>query len=142
MGGFGGGGFGSGGFGEVTTPFPATLRKPSIGIQVSFTDPAIRSKMENGLVFSRPRTSKVNRTWSVVFNNAPQSDADLISDFVQNTSIGGSMAFLWFDPRTGEEVPVRFAKLPQIADAGWATQKDDTSVSGLSYNISFDLEEV
>lgn len=141
MGGFGGGGFGGGGYGGVNTPFPATIKKPSIAIRMMFEDQTISSKMENGQVFTRPRSKKVRRSWAVLFDHAPQSDATAIEDFVRNTSIGGAMAFLWEDPRTAEEVVVRFSKLPEIQDAGWATQKDGAT-SGLSYNVEFELTEV
>lgn len=142
MGGYGGGGFGAGGYGAVNTPFPSTVKKPSVSIHQTYEDPAIRSQMENGTVFTRPRGSRVLRTWTVSYSHAPAVDFSAIDYFVRNTTIGGSMAFLWADPRSGEELAVRFSKTPEIDDAGWATQKDDPSISGLSYNITFDVEEV
>jgi len=142
MGGYGGGGFGAGGYGVVNIPFPSTLKKPQVSIQQSYNDLTLRSEMENGLIFTRPRGTSIKRTWSVVLDHAPEGDLDLIDDFIRNTTIGGAMAFLWLDPRSDEQVTVRFSKLPQIADAGWATQKDDPGIAGLSYNISFELEEV
>lgn len=142
MGGYGGGGFGAGGYGLVNTPFPSTIKKPSISMQQGYNDLTLRSEMENGLVFTRPRGTKIRRTWSIIYDHAPSSDMDMIDDFVRNVTLGGGMAFLWADPRSDEEIPVRFSKLPQIADAGWATQKADSSISGLTYNISFEIEEV
>lgn len=128
--------------------FPILSKAPALAMRESYDDPTISSKSEFGYVFTRPRSSKVPRIFALSYEYAPQSDHDALDAFIRTTVVGTSGAFDWEDPRTGEIVTVRFTKLPEFEDAGYATQKSDPNtpevpiVSGKSYKFSMELTEV
>jgi hypothetical protein len=115
--------------------FPTLSKAPSVAIERDFEDPTIRDEMENGLVSTRPRWSRVRRAFRVPYVGISPNDAQLIEDFIQEMK-GGSGAFVFTLPDTGESVTVRFAKggLPRISQLNTA--------NGIRYNCSFALEEV
>lgn len=120
--------------------FPTLIRKPDVNIQMEYDDPTISSKMENGLVITRPRYTAMRRSWTVAYSYAPAADLTTLDNFVRGTVLGGSGSFTWTCPGTGEVVDVRFVKLPQVLDAGFASPPG--AAAGLTYNLQFTIQEV
>lgn len=114
----------------------------------SYDDQTISSKSEFGYVFTRPRSTKLSRIITVSYSYAPQVDHDLLDAFIRTGTIGMSGPFAWEDPRSGEMLTVRFSKLPEFADSGFAIQKNDPNtpevpgVAGNTYSFSFEITEV
>lgn len=128
--------------------FPVLSKAPDQSIAESYDDQTLSSKSEFGYVFTRPRSTKISRILTISYSRLPQSDHDLLDAFVRTTTLGGSGSFLWADPRTAEQLTVRFTKPPQFQDAGYAVQKTDPAapdipvVEGKSYNATFEITEV
>jgi hypothetical protein len=119
--------------------FPSLTKKPSVGIKRGGEDPTVKSKAEDGLVLTRPRFTRIRRTFTVPYRNVPVSDRDLLLDFLTAVRVG-STQFVYVLPPDGVEVTVRFAKYPEIMDAGYVGQKSGDR--GLSYSFDIELEEV
>jgi len=63
-------------------------------------------------------------------------------DILFKVTFGQNLAD-WRDPRNDEEATVRFTKLPEFQDAGWANQSQEgESQRGPSFNFSIEIEEV
>jgi hypothetical protein len=116
--------------------FPNLAKSPSVAIEQEYEDPTIRDEMENGLVSTRPRWSRVRRSFRVPYSGLPPADQQAIDDFVTKYTKGGSGDFYWVHPETGIAHHVRFAKggLPRLSQLNTA--------NGVRYNCSFALEEV
>ena len=76
-----------------------------------FGDRTIRSEMESGPSFARPRsTVGVDpATWRIELTRA---QVDILEDFYKNTLAGGSLRFNFLHPRLLTTVEVRFTKAP------------------------------
>lgn len=128
--------------------FPVLSKAPDVSVRESYDDQTIQSKSEFGYVFTRPRSTKLSRIITVSYSLVPQADHDLLDAFIRTTTIGMSGSFGWQDPRTDEQLTVRFSKLPEFADSGFAIQKTDPNtpevpgVSGNTYSFSMELTEV
>lgn len=128
--------------------FPVLSKTPDVSMRESYDDLTLSSKSEFGYVFTRPRSNRVRRIVTVSYSYAPQADHDLLDAFIRTTTVGMAGAFDWQDPRTGEVLTVRFTKLPEFADAGFAIQKVDPNtpevpgVAGNTYSFSMELTEL
>jgi hypothetical protein len=125
---------------DITTDYPALpyLGQCDIdGIEDDYIDPTIASPMENGLVVTRPRYSRVRRTRNVPYRLAPQVFRDVLDDFIRFSVLGSSGIFYWTDPRTDEQLKVRFKQnsLPKPVESGRAS-------GVLVWNFNLELEEV
>lgn len=89
--------------------FPTLSKKEdSRYFDIEHEDPAVRSEMEGGYVQSRPRhTRKPRRTITTGFTDLPQADVDTLEAFWDEVK-GGSSAFSYTLPTTGEILTVRF----------------------------------
>lgn len=99
-------------------------------------DGTISDKMENGAVFTRPRFSRMRRTWKVNYKACPVADRDALRTFAM--SVGGWENFTFIDNRIAsapETLNVRFSKLPTIKDGGWVK-------GGKAFDFSFELTEL
>lgn len=77
---------------------------------MSQEDPAMRTKVEGGYVFTRPRfTRRPRRSFTTGFTNISDADRALLENFWNDTK-GGSSAFAWTHPFTNEVIQVRFKK--------------------------------
>lgn len=92
-------------------------------------DSTIRDEMENGAVFTRPRFSRMRRSWKVSYKALTVADRDALRTFAQ--TVGGFSNFNFTDNRTAtaETLNVRFAELPNIKDDGWASGEKRFAVS-------------
>ena len=108
-----------------------------VGVQRGYLDPTIGTPFENGMQQTRPRFPRVRRTFVVPYRYVSPADRAELDYFICRVLIGSSSIFLWTDPETGEEIPVRFAlgKCPQITEAGWIG-------STITHSFNLELEEV
>jgi len=101
----------------------------------TFEDSTIRDQMENGAQYTRPRFSRMRRTWAVNFELLTETDRNTLRTFTQTN--GGFNSFTWTDNRTAtpETVTVRFSKLPAITDDKYAGGQK-------RFKTSFEITEV
>jgi hypothetical protein len=114
----------------------------AIGIQRGYQDPTIATPFESGAVQTRPRFSRVRRTFMVPYKYITPAMRTALDEFVRNVVLGASGIFVWTDPETQEEINVRFAsgKLPQINEAGWVG--DRVGSGAIAHSLNLELEEV
>lgn len=71
-------------------------------------DPAMRTEMEGGYVFTRARHTRVPRkTWTSSFKYIASNDKDELQTFWE-TVRGGSVIFQWRNPQDDQDYLVRF----------------------------------
>lgn len=101
--------------------FPELSRAPQMDMEEEWEDNAIRDKMENGSVQSRPRYSRMRKTLSVSYSLLTADDRKLLIGFLR--SVGGWADFHFTDSREQsdpETLKVYFSQLPKISDDKWA----------------------
>ena len=111
--------------------FPTLSRNPSYPIEEESENMVIKDSSESGYETSRPRFTKRRRTWNVVYNNLPSSDATTIDNFFIGDAGYGSSIFVWTNPANSTSYNVRFVDPP----------KTSYITSGLC-NVTFQLKEV
>lgn len=82
------------------------IQLPS-NIEETTENPAIRSEMENGIVLTRPRYTRMRRTWILTWANLIGSDYRTLRNFYVAKK-GGSLSFTWPNPIETEYFTVRF----------------------------------
>lgn len=93
--------------------FP-NIMPPSYPFGERLENPALTSTMENGIVLSRPRFTRIRKTFTLKWSALPASDYEKLRSFWQ-TVLGGSQEFSWTYPAipgdslSGKEYTVRFA---------------------------------
>lgn len=93
--------------------FP-NIQQPVYPFTTKIKDPALQSEMENGLVISRAKFTRVPLTFILKWTALPAADYAALRDFYRNTVRGGSLAFDWYyptvanDPYSGQLFTVRF----------------------------------
>jgi hypothetical protein len=110
--------------------FPELSRAPKMDEKETFDDPSIRDKMENGMVYSRPRFVRLRRTVKVGYYKLTADDRQQLRDFVRK--VGGWSDFHFVDGRIAENpetLRVYFSKLPEITDDGYAGGQKRFSVT-------------
>ena len=93
--------------------FPTLSKNPNYPMQKTYEDSAIKSTMESGYVHARSRYTKNRYSFDIVYNNAPDTDHDLLWAFV--ATVKGSVdTFTWTDPYSGTPYTVRFDAPPSF----------------------------
>ena len=103
-----------------TLTFP-TLPNPVFPIQTGSEDPTISSTFENGMEQTRPRFTRLRRSWTLKWTFMLNEDRDTLMTF-WNTTSGGSVEFIWTNPTDEQTYTVRFSGPPKenwINDRGW-----------------------
>jgi len=99
--------------------FPLADRQDAKYYQVEQEDPAMRTEMEGGYVYSRPRFTRTPRkTFTTGFTNLSNDEKNTLEAF-WNTVKGGSEIFQWTDPVENVVVEVRFTAPIQFNYAGY-----------------------
>lgn len=101
-----------------------------------YPDPAIRSKAEGGYVLTRPRYTRMPRSWGLVWEAMTHAHYLLLMAFWEAKS-GGSTSFTWDCVTDDTETTVRFAEAPDAKVVVWAS----TGLPKL-WAVSVKLEEV
>jgi hypothetical protein len=70
-------------------------------------NPAISSQMENGMVISRPRFTRIRKKWILKWTALKNNEYQLLMNFWEQMC-GGSQEFQWVNPVTGVSYIVRF----------------------------------
>lgn len=71
-------------------------------------DPAIVSEMEDGIVVTRPRYTRMRRRWELNWQNMTASSYTTLRAFYYGRK-GGALSFSWSNPATLETATVRFS---------------------------------
>lgn len=94
--------------------FPS-IQQPIYPFTTKIKDPSLQSEMENGLVVSRAKFTRMPQTFVLKWNALPAADYAAVRDFYRTTVRGGSQAFDWTYPTvandsySGQLFSVRFA---------------------------------
>lgn len=110
--------------------FPTLSVSPELPIRMSYKENAVIAQFD-GYVQTRPRFTRIIRTFSFTYRLLPQSDLSQLTDFIEQ--VGIFQAFNWTHPKTGETFVVRFARMPTIELVVGPTPY---------YDVSIELEEV
>lgn len=113
----------------TTLAFP-TLPNPQFPITSGNEDPAIATPFENGMIQTRPRFTRLRRSWTVKWNGMSNADRDTLAAFWITTA-GGSTAFTWTNPYDSQSYTVRFTA--PINEA-WTTDQ--------VWQISISIQEI
>jgi hypothetical protein len=97
--------------------FPTLSVTPSVGPwkQTKVADPTIRSSFEGGYVQTRPRFTRIPKSWDVAYqggNSLPLADKALLEAHEDNVHCGGAI-FSWLCPVDSVTYQVRY-KAPII----------------------------
>ncbi|MDR3561755.1 MAG: hypothetical protein P4N59_10020 [Negativicutes bacterium] len=93
--------------------FPS-IQQPVYPLTTKIKDPSLQSEMENGLVISRAKFTRMPQSFVLKWNALPAADYAALRDFYRITVLGGSMTFEWNypivpnDPYSGQLFSVRF----------------------------------
>ena len=82
------------------------IRLPST-LEETTPDPAIRSEFEDGSVHTRPRYTRMRRTWILTWQSMSNVDYQTLRWFY-SAQKGGSVSFQWSHPLEGGQRTVRF----------------------------------
>jgi hypothetical protein len=74
------------------------IQQPVYPFTTKLKDPALQSEMENGLVVSRARFTRMPQTFTLQWKALPAADYATLRDFYRGTVYGGSLAFDWYYP--------------------------------------------
>ncbi|MDU4960939.1 MAG: hypothetical protein E6X17_09820 [Sporomusaceae bacterium] len=94
------------------TQFPS-IQQPVYPFTTKIKDPSLQAEMENGLVVSRPRFTRVPQSFVLKWTALPAADYAVLRDFYRSV-YGGSQVFVWCypsvanDPYSGKVFSVRF----------------------------------
>ncbi len=94
-------------------------------------DPTIESKAEGGYRITRPRCTRVPKTWNVTIRPATDNDKSLVESFEDSVGVGADI-FQWTNPKNSQVYQVRF--LGKVKYRLWV--RDD------QWEIKFALEQV
>lgn len=97
------------------------IANPSLPISEKYADPALRSKSDGGYTMTRPRYTRVPRTWELKWPAMSHADYQTFSTFYTGTAIGGSVSFSWTCPTDGAAKTVRFAAEPKAEIIAWTS---------------------
>ena len=82
------------------------IQLPS-SLEETTPDPAIRSEFEDGSVHTRPRYTRLRRTWTLTWQNLKGADYRTLRAFYVSQK-GGSLTFTWQNPIERTTFTVRF----------------------------------
>lgn len=102
---------------------PLTINETTI-------DPAISSEMEDGIVVTRPRYTRIRRRWELSWQNMRAAAYEALRTFYYGRK-GGSLSFTWTNPANNTTATVRFK----------GDLNGKASPMGV-YNVTVTLEEV
>lgn len=82
--------------------FP-NVQQPVYPFTTKIKDPSLQSEMENGLVISRAKFTRVPQIFTLKWTALPTADYATLRDFYRNTVYGGSLAFDWYYPTVAND---------------------------------------
>ena len=90
----------------MAVPIFPSIRLPS-GLEEETENPVIRSEMESGIVVTRPRYTRLRRTFTLEWTNLSGTDYRTLRAFYSARK-GGGEAFTWRHPKENINLTVRF----------------------------------
>lgn len=91
------------------------IQQPVYPLTTKIKDPSLQAEMENGMVVSRARFTRIPQSFVLKWTALPAADYEKLRNFYRNTVYGGSLAFDWQYPAvandsySGKVFSVRFA---------------------------------
>ncbi len=82
--------------------FP-NIQQPVYPFTTKIKDPSLQSEMENGLVVSRAKFTRVPQSFVLKWTALPAADFASLREFYRNTVCGGSRAFDWYYPAVAND---------------------------------------
>lgn len=86
--------------------FPS-IANPVYPLNEGRENPAISSQMENGIVISRPRFTRIRKKWILKWTALKNDEYQVLMNF-WDQMCGGSQEFQWSNPITNVNYTVRF----------------------------------
>lgn len=93
--------------------FPTLSQKPEYPLSEEREDSTIRSQFEGGYEHTRPRFTRIRKTFGLKYSMLPDADKTTLDDFI-TTVKGSADAFTWTHPKYGTQHNVRFTKPPKF----------------------------
>ncbi len=114
--------------------YPVLSRNPSsLDPDGKLEDSTLRSEFTAGYSQSRPKFTRLRRTWGVSYADLPNADADTLRAFESTTLVNGSAPFVWTHPISGITPTVQI-----IGCISFSSSADKYGVT----QVSFTLQEV
>jgi len=82
--------------------FP-NIQQPVYPFTTKIKDPSLQSEMENGMVLSRAKFTRVPKIFTLKWTALSAADYASLRDFYCNTVYGGSLAFDWHYPTVAND---------------------------------------
>ena len=117
--------------------FPTLGKNPTIynWDEQAAADPTIRSRSEGGYLKTRPRYTRIQRRWSVMYHALSNTDKGTLRAHEVDRKVG-SESFTWTNPVDSQSYTVRFAAPVVYALSG------HYEGSALAWDVKMILEEV
>lgn len=114
---------------------PALTRPPRVdSLNETAPENSVRSETDVGPAKVRRRFTGDRRVFSIVLDYK-RSEVAVFDDFYLTTTKGGSLPFVWKNPRTGSDVDMRFLSTPQYRP------RSSRNAGGSDWwTVSFDVE--
>ncbi len=114
--------------------YPVLSRAPSsLDPDGKLEDSTLRSEFTAGYTQSRPKFTRLRRTWGVSYVDLPDADVALLRTFESTTLVNGSAPFTWTHPKSGITPTVQI-----IGCISFSSSADKYGVA----QVSFTLQEV
>ena len=88
---------------------------PEYPLKETFEDNLIKSSMENGVVKTRPRFTKVRRSFELEWSLLNNDSKDALEQFFLSKTNCGSLPFKWPHPYSKKSYVVRFDGPPSFS---------------------------
>lgn len=92
--------------------YPTLSVQPSYPLQPDgeIEDAVLRSKLEGGYEQTRPKFTRVRRSWGINYSHLPDADVATLRTFESVTLRNGADFFTWVHPISGTTYTVRLAE--------------------------------
>jgi len=111
--------------------FPTLTRKPStLDPDGELEDAVLRSPFDAGYVQSRPKYTRMRRSWGVRYTELPDADVATLRTYEQTTLVNGASPFDWTHPKLGFTVTVNIGRIK------YSTSADKYGVADVSFTLT------
>jgi len=93
--------------------FPVLSRNPSYPFEEQHEENTIRSQFEAGYEQTRPRFTRMRKTFTLKYELMSSTDKEAVENFYIQQK-GGAGSFSWTHPLTNNTHTVRFAEPPKF----------------------------
>lgn len=115
----------------MTTAIDSMSRKPSdLDPDGELEDAVLRSPYDAGYEQTRPKYTRMRRTWGVRYDELPVADVANLRTYEQTTLVNGANSFVWTHPLSGITPTVHLA-----GPIRYSTVADKYGMSAVSFTI-------